>query len=284
MATSQDSGSHRHLVIVGCGYVGQALGEALVAAGHAVTGTTTTPARAAALSTAGILPAVLDVHDTRRLNETLRGAAAVFATLAAGRGGDYQRTYAEGVRCIVNACRTLGVNRLIYTSSTRVYAQDDGSRVDENAPTLPEDANGQALLAAEQSVLRIPEQLRGTVVRLGGIYGPGRDLTERIRNAAGTHRTDGDHVVNLIHRDDIVAALTKLLYRQYHGVLNLVNDQPMARRDLYDSVLRQLGLEPITWDAPPPDRPGGLGKRVANDLIKRTLDLRLSHPAFVPST
>jgi len=281
--TSDKQSKRRGVVIVGCGYVGQALGEALVAAGYDVVGTTTSPERVAELAASGITPQVLDVRDAERLSDLFRGADAVFATVAAGRNGDYQRTYAEGLDHIAEACRTAGAGRLVYTSSTRVYAQDDGSRVDESAPTIPADANGAALLAAEQAVLGREGDLCGTVVRLGGIYGPGRDLTQRIRLVAGTRRSDGRHVVNLIHRDDIVSALSKLLQHPYHGVLNLVDDNPTPRRALYDGVLHKLRLKPIAWDDPPDDQPGGLGKCVANDLIKRTLALSLVHPAFAPS-
>ncbi len=281
--TSDQSDELRRIVIVGCGYVGQALGEALIAAGHDVTGTTTSPERVADLAASGIEPQVLDVHDAERLTDLFRGVHTVFATLAAGRNGDYQRTYAEGLDHVTEACRSGGVGRLVYTSSTRVYAQDDGSVVDESSPTVPKGANGAALLTAERAVLGFASDLCGTVVRLGGIYGPDRDLTQRIRRAAGTRRSDGRHLVNLIHRDDIVSALTKVLQHPYHGALNLVDDNPMPRQDLYDGVLRQLGLEPVTWDDPPRDQPGGLGKRVANDLIKHTLNISLKHPKFAPA-
>ncbi len=278
--TSDQSGERRRIVIVGCGYVGHALGEALLAAGHDVTGTTTSPERVADLAAAGIKPHVVDAHDARRLTELFRGVDTVFATLAAGRGGDYRRVYAEGLSCIAEACRSAGPGRLVYTSSTSVYAQDDGSRVDESSPAAPTDANGAALLAAERAVLGFTSDVCGTALRLGGIYGPGRDLTARIRHAAGTRRSDGRHVVNLVHRDDIVSALTRLLQHPYHGVLNLVDDNPISRQELYDGVLHQLGLDTVTWDDPPDDQPGGLGKRVANDLIKRTLQISLKHPAF----
>ena len=140
-----------------------------------------------------------------------------------------------------------------------------------------------ALLAAEHAALSHEPEICATVVRLGAIYGPGRDLSERIGRAAGTRRTDGRPFVNLIHSDDVVAALGKLLNHRHHGPLNLVNDKPISRQELYDTVLKQLALEPVTWDEPTDIPPAGLGKRVGNDLIKRTLGLSLEHPSFTPS-
>jgi len=272
-------------LIVGCGYVGQSLGRSLLAAGHAVAGTTTTRHREPDLLEAGITPIVQNARETEQLADLLlsREVDTVFATLAAGRDGDYHRVYADGLRSVAEACEIGGVRRLIYTSSTSIYTQDDGSRVDESTPTPPTTPNTAALLIAEQAVLDQSRGFGGTVLRLGGIYGPGRDLAQRIRQAAGTRRSDGRHIVNLIHRDDIVAALTLLLDHPYPGVLNLVDDHPLPRRDLYDAVLELLGLEPITWEDPPEDGGGGLGKRVSNDLIKEALGLSLLHPAFIPA-
>jgi hypothetical protein len=82
--------------------------------------------------------------------------------------------------------------------------------------------------------------------------------------------------VNLIHLEDIVGALAALLDVANQGVLNLVDDQPEQRRDLYGRILGEAGLTSIRWvhDEQSPH----LGKRVRNDLVKRTLNLELKHP------
>ena len=115
-----------------------------------------------------------------------------------------------------------------------------------------------------------------TVVRLSGIYGPGRDPAKRIRSLAGTELTGGDVYVNMVHLDDIIAALEALLDLPHHGVLNLSDDCPTTRREFYDRTIAEGGLEPIRWLPGP--APPNLGKRVRNDLIKRTLTLVLRHP------
>ncbi|MFQ5590184.1 MAG: NAD-dependent epimerase/dehydratase family protein [Phycisphaerae bacterium] len=334
--------------IIGCGYVGCALAEALVRAGHDVVATTTTPERVAVIESindrvlaSGVDPCpghtrpspasppgpvsgapargggpaygdpegrhgmtteasegpaaargkpriaahVLEHSRLGELRALLTDCTVVYLTLApGGRGGDYRAVYLDGTRNLLRAVENTSIRQIIYTSSTQVYGQEDGSWVDEESPTKPRSVNGLALLAAEQALLEDPvggqavgpALVSTTVVRLGGIYGPGRDLGERIRAAAGTQRSDGDAYVNLIHRDDIVVALVRLIDVPYRGILNLVDDTPMKRRELYDRVMATAGLPGVRWIM------GGVvqrsGKRVRNGLIKRTLGLTLQHP------
>lgn len=278
--TDTDTREPRRITIIGCGYVGRALGAALAGAGHEVTGTTTTPARVAELQSANVTPRILTIDDEAAVDRAIKGAHAAVVTIAAGRGGDYEATYAQGLRRIVAACGRFGVRTLIYTSSTRVYAQDDGAWVDESTPVEPVDAQSNALIRAEQAVLDGHADVTGTVVRLGGIYGPGRSIAERVRAATGTRRDDGRHFVNLIHRDDIVAALERLVDHETGGVFNLVDDRPTPRRDLYDAIVSHGGLAPIVWE----DRAGPIrGKRVSNARIKSELGLVLLHPTLDPA-
>lgn len=280
--------ARRRIAIIGCGYVGCALGDALVRAGHDVIGTTIVPQRASEIAALGITPLVVEHAQTDRLHTLLSDRGAVYLTLAAGRRRrDYREVYLEGMKNLLRAVKGTPVRRIIYTSSTQVYAQDDGSWVDESSPTEPQTENGRVLLATEQALLDgtraeqsgYPAPIRGTVVRLGGIHGPGRDLTERIRAAAGQECSDGNCYVNLIHRDDIVTALVRLLDVPYGGILNLTDDAPVKRRELYDRIIAAAGLPPVRWTSG--DASPKLGKRVRNTLIKRTLGLTLRYPSSV---
>jgi nucleoside-diphosphate-sugar epimerase len=270
------------IAIIGCGYVGSALGAALVRRGHHVIGTTTSPDRAAELTALGIAPNVVEHAAVDRLHQVLCDRDVVFLTVAPrARGERYADVYLAGVRHVLSAARDTCVRRIIYTSSTRVYAQDDGSWVDETAPTEPADEDGRTLLDAERELLdgarsNTPKAIAATVVRLAGIYGPGRDSAVRIRSAAGTERGDGDVYVNLVHVDDIVMALAALLPTRHHGVLNLADDRPELRREYYDRALLAEDLPLIRWDS---SRGGGpRGKRIRNGAIKRLLNLELTHP------
>ncbi len=273
------------LIIIGCGYLGSAAGAALLCSPRhrkrfgEIIATTTTPARAEELERLGFTPAVLELAGESRLRELLAGCSAALLTVAAGRkSAGYREVYLEGIRHFLNAARGADLRRIIYTSSIAVYGQEDGSWVDESSPAEPATENGRILLDAERALLRGAEELGATATSLrpSGIYGPGRGPQNLIASLAGKERSDGGAWLNLVHRDDIVQALLKLLEIPYHGVLNLNDDQPATRREYYDRRLAAAGLAPIRWAALP-EKPS-LGKRVRNELIKKTLCLTLLHP------
>ncbi len=265
------------IAIIGCGYVGSALGKVLAASRHDVVGTTTTSSRVEELRPLGVRPELLDIADVGRLHQILGDREVVYLTLAPGqRGVDYRDVYLAAAESLIKATTNTPVRRIIHTSSTRVYGHDDGTWVDESSPTGPMDENGRVLLQTEETLLQQSPTTVVTVLRLGGIYGPGRDYARRIRSLAGTKRSDGDLYGNLIHLDDIVGALVALLDVAYHGVLNLVDDRPEQRRILYDRILNEAGLPAVRWVHD--EQSASLGKRVRNDLIKRTLNLELKYP------
>lgn len=267
------------IAILGCGYVGSALAKALTEKGQDVVATTTTPARLSELWALGAKPFVVELSEVARLHKMLSDRQTVFLTVGAGRGKrDYREVYLNGVNYVFEAVDGTDVTRIIYTSSTSVYGQNNGGWVDERSPTEPTSENGRVLLLAERALLSGAAQrgMTATVLRLGGIYGPGRDPAERISRHADSDRADGDVYVNLIHLDDIVTAAIRLLEVSYHGILNLVDDQPTRRRDYYDQLIAAADLAPIRWVSG--DAPNVCGKKVCNDLLKATLNLSLQHP------
>lgn len=268
-----------NIAIIGCGYVGSALGYALGQAGHDVLGTTTRPERADDLRALGLKPAVVMLNEVPAVASLLGDRQVVYLTIAAGRqDSDYRRVYVEGVRCLLNAVNDTPVKRIIYTSSTSVYGQNDGRWVDETSPTEPTTDRGRLLLEAERTLLEGAEQVGvvATVLRLAGIYGPGREPASWLARCAGHERSDGDAYLNLVHRDDIVAALMALSDIPYPGVLNLNDDAPTTRRDFYDRLAVASDISPVRWTTSS-DSPT-LGRRVRNDLAKRTLGIVLKHP------
>ena len=271
----------RRVLILGCGYVGSAVAQALARAGCDVIATTTRAENADRVRTLGATPLVVTLAETDRLHELLHDREVVYLCVGAGRGGQsYREVYLEGAENLVRAIGGTSVARIVYTSSTRVYAQDDGSWVGEDSVTQPTDEDGRILVETERVLLDAGSraadsgQIAVTVLRLGGIHGPSRELAGRIHAAAGTTRDGGEAFVNLIHRDDIVAAMVVLGGVHHHGVLNLVSDEPILRRELYDRVLADAGLAPIKWSIPSGD--GRRGKRVRNELAKKTLGLSFS--------
>lgn len=138
----------------------------------------------------------------------LRPDYLVFTPLPAGRDPrGYRRGFADSVDVIAASGVAAGLRRLIYVSSTRVFAEQDGGWVDEDSPLTESDAAAQGIILGEARARALAP---ATVVRPSGIYGalPGM-LVERVRAGIGT--ADPERYSNRIHRDDLAALLGHLL-------------------------------------------------------------------------
>ena len=198
------------VLIAGCGDVGNRLGRRLLEAGHEVWGLRRNVARLAP----GLQPVDADLADPASLAALPRDLTLVAYTAAAdGRSeSDYQTAYVQGLSNLLAALERQGQRprRVIFTSSTGVYGQDDGSWVDETSPTEPTSFTGRAMLDAERVLAESP--FPGTVVRLGGIYGPGRTrLVDQVRRGEAVCPEDGPLYTNRIHSDDAAGILAHLL-------------------------------------------------------------------------
>lgn len=212
------------LLLVGHGYLGRAIAERFCEAGWEVV----------AVSLSGDDGSLAcDVSDGFAV-EMLPDADAVVHCAASGRGGAeaYQRVYVDGCRNLV--ARFPGVP-VLFTSSTSVYAQVDGSVVTEESPTEPDRDTGRLLLAAEQVVLRVG----GTVARLAGIYGPERSvILKKFLSGEAVIEDDGRRFLNQIHRDDAAEAVFHLLSRRLAGVFNVCDSTPLTQCGCYEALSR----------------------------------------------
>jgi nucleoside-diphosphate-sugar epimerase len=193
--------------------LGIALGLRLSVAGWAVTGLRRHPEALPA----GIRPIAADLADPASL-AVLRGQRFDHVVLAGAPGGfdeaAYRRVYVDGVRNLLGVLE--GEPGVLMVGSTGVYHQEDGSWVDEDSATEPRGFSGRALLEGE-AALRDLAGDRASVLRLGGIYGPGRlRLISEVRAGVGCPR-EPVRFTNRIHRDDAAAILQFLLEKRAAG-------------------------------------------------------------------
>jgi nucleoside-diphosphate-sugar epimerase len=160
----------------------------------------------------------------------------IFFCASSGQGGprEYRAVFLEGTR---NLLRQFPESRLVFCSSTSVYGQTDGSRVDEGSATEPERETGRVLLAAEQAVL----EGGGTVARLAGLYGPGRCVALRkLLDGKAVLEGEGERWLNNLHQEDAAAALLHLAGEPEPGIFNVVDDEPVRQRDWFAWVCEEL--------------------------------------------
>jgi nucleoside-diphosphate-sugar epimerase len=155
---------------------------------------------------------------------------------------------------------------LLYTSSTSVCEGAGNDLVTEMTPLNPPSVNAKILLETEQVYLQT--NANSCILRLGGIYGPNRELADRARRFSGLEMPDnGDKPTNSIHLEDIVTAILFSLENSLVGIYHLVNDDHRSRRELYDSLCASIGIPGPLWNSRPP-QDGGRGYIVSNQKIK----------------
>jgi len=276
------------ILIAGCGYVGRELARQLVADGHRdVLGLRRSQVDVAP----GVRTVAADLLDPESLRRGLPADAQIthvaYAASADGSTRDaYLAAYRDGwshLRAVL-AERGDPVDRAVLVSSTGVYGHGDGRWVDEDTPPEPRGETGPALLEAEEAALAADVPYPTVVLRLAGIYGPGRTrLVDQVRTGQAP-RGNPDRYTNRLHRDDCARAVGHLLLRvpdpapRYLGA----DDEPVRMRDVRAWLAETLGvpLPPAGGDGGGDGtRVPGIGKRCRNARLRGTgLDLR--YPTF----
>ena len=143
------------VLIVGCGYVGLPLGAALVRMGHEVTGIRRNPGAGPTMQSAGITPLFADVTRANNLWALPAAYDWVVNCVSSSRGGadDYRASYLQGTRNLVEWLQTASISKFLFTSSTSVYGQTDGSTVTETSTAEPIAETAQILRATEEVLL-----------------------------------------------------------------------------------------------------------------------------------
>jgi len=270
------------VLIAGCGWLGQAVGRALVARGDRAVGLRRSAAAAAELAASGIEPLVADLARPGAASLLPPEVDAVVACPApAGPGVEGDReTYLVAVGAVLERYRSRGLVSFVYTSSTGVFGKDDGTEVDERTPVDPATPAGRILVEAERQVLDAAAEgsVATRVVRLSGLYGPGRfGVIERVRGGQLALGPGEDHWMNLCHREDAARAVLAALERGEPGAIYHASDaEPVRRGELIRWVAARLGIEPHTSDA----APRGANRRVSAAWSRRRLGLELAYPTF----
>ena len=279
----------------GCGYVGGELARQALARGMRVTALTRNAARAAALAAEGAAAVVAELSSDAWHARIPGDVDCAVNCVGAGGGGlaGYRRSYRDGMRSLLAWAARARPGSLVYTSSTSVYPQGTTPGgappvLDEAAPTDPPGRATSAVLRETEELLRAaaapPPAGRWFILRLAGIYGPGRHrLLDQVRGG----EVDGapDHLLNLVHRDDVCGALWAVLTAPPDlpdGIFNVADDAPSTRREIALWLAARLALPvPRFAGGPAEGRRAPAPERViSNARLKRLLGWRPRYPGF----
>ncbi len=208
-----------------------------------------------------------DLTDADSLPSLPRGLTQLVYLPAPDRrdASAYEAIFVDGLRHVLAAINGVSLQRVLLVSSSAVCGDHDGAWVDEDTPAQPLAFNGAVLRHAEQWLLAQP--VRSIVLRLAGLYGPGRmQLIERLRQGRVVVPRGTAHWANRIHIDDAAAAVAHLLalpapQRIYLGV----DDTPLPLDVLYDYLAQLIGAA-LPASGPPPASVGS--KRLSNARLR----------------
>jgi nucleoside-diphosphate-sugar epimerase len=269
------------VLVAGCGWLGTAVAIRLLARGDRVTGLRRDPERAEQLRRFGIEPLALDLADPAAAARIPAGIEAVIALQSASGPGleAYRQAYVLANATLLRAARRLELRALVCAGSSGVFTQRDGSEVFESTPPTPGSGAPGVLAEAERQLLDaagVPVRL----VRLSGLYGPGRAwMLDRVRSGALGLGPGDDAWLNSVHQDDAVTTLLAALDRGrdraiYHGT----DAEPMRRRDVVRHVAARLGIAPpVSAVADPADRPN---RRISGAATRAELGIELRWPSL----
>lgn len=279
----------KRLVVLGAGYVGGEVARRGAALGLRVGALTRNAERARELEASGVEAVVAELA-SGEWHARVGAADFVVNCVSAGGGGveGYRRSYVEGMRSVVAWLRGKGggANGFVYTSSTSVYPQSGGVVVREEEPGARSQESGgegrderaRLLIEAE----RVALGGGACVLRLAGIYGPGRHaLLDQVRAGAPVLPGRADSRLNLIHRDDAAGAVWAALERgeDFRGeVFNVCDDEPCLRGEVAEWVARRLGVRAPAFSGVAAR--GGLDRAISNEKIKTRTGWRPRFASF----
>jgi nucleoside-diphosphate-sugar epimerase len=277
------------VLIVGCGYVGLPLGAELVRLGHEVSGVTRSAQNHAALKSHSIQPLIADVTERAHLDRLPLPFDWVVNTVSSSGGGieEYKQVYLQGTRHLIDWLLAAPPKKFVYTSSTSVYGQTDGSQVKESSPAEPASETGQVLAATEKWLLEAARDKKfpAVILRVAGIYGPERGhlFLQYLQDKARIPGR-GERYLNMIHRVDLVNCIIAALQNGRAGeVYNAVDDEPVPQIHFFRWLSETLGknMPPFGDEPAPAGRKRAVThKKVLNRKLKAELGYQFKYPTF----
>jgi nucleoside-diphosphate-sugar epimerase len=270
-------------LVIGGGYLGLRAAARWQQQGARVLVTTRDATRAQTLVAAGYEAQVIDVTRPHML-VALPALDTVLYSVAYDPHGDAPREEVTigGLRNLLDGLEQLS-DRLIYISTTGVYGQHEDQWVDERSPNEPQRSGGHCHLAAEQLLQAHRWGSRSVILRMAGIYGPGRiPYLDRLR-AGEPLPIDPHGFLNLIHVDDAVEVIGASERAALPNLYVVSDGVPVRRGDYYREVARWVGGEPAFCDPDPasPQAQRALGsKRIRPDKLRTELNVRLEYPSY----
>ncbi len=257
--------------------------------GFRVGGTTTTPEKRARLKEKVGIPVYLfdRDHPLEDPKKTFEGVTHILSSIPPDENGDPAVDMHGGDIAALDGLQWAGV-----FSTTGVYGNTDGAWVDETSETAPNNHRSELRVKAEEQWLDLHRKhgVPAHIVRLAGIYGPGRSPLDQVRGGKARRMVKPGLTLGRIHLDDIVGAVLASIRKPNPGAIyNVTDDEPMPPRDIITYACKILGVEApveVSYDEVKAHLPPivqefyGDNKRVSNKRLKDELGYTFKYPTY----
>lgn len=257
--------------ILGCGWLGMPLAQALIGKGFSVNGSTTSPVKTLQLNNAGINPFLITLTangiEGDIANFLCRSEILIIDIPPKLRGGNSE-SFIDKIKTLIPHIEAAGIAKVMFASSTAVYA-DDNTLVTEETPAKPETESGRQLLEAEN--LLADANFKTTILRFGGLVGEDRQPVKYLAGKENLENPDGP--VNLIHQKDCIGIMLKVIETNTWGeIFNAVSSYHPTREEHYTKQALAMGLPAPKFSHEKPSN----GKTVSASKVVDLLQYKFS--------
>ncbi|MBN2731341.1 MAG: SDR family oxidoreductase [Balneolaceae bacterium] len=264
--------------ILGCGWLGLPLAQHLIRRNHSVKGSTTTKEKVKALKNRSIEPYVIElspeIADSQTISDFWKSDTLVLNIPPGRKRENIIEYHSKQIHSVIDHVKNSSIKFIVFISSTSVYPDNPG--VVQEQDTIPGEAtreSGNALLRAED-LLMASDDFETTVLRFGGLYGRDRNPAKYMAGRKNLEKANAP--VNLIHRDDCIAIIAKIIEEKITGeIFNAICDGHPTRKEYYTAACRSLGLEPPSFKKSQEKKQY---KVVSNEKLKSVLQYEFIHP------
>jgi nucleoside-diphosphate-sugar epimerase len=269
-----------HVLILGCGYTGKRLAQWLIQQGVAVRVTNQSGSAIEGVNSK-VFPFQYGESTNPLPRQALDSITHVLTTIAPDNQG-----IDPVIACLMPELKMAKLHWFGYLSTTGVYGDTQGAWVDETSPLQPTNVRSQHRINIEATFLQ--SGLPAHIFRLPGIYGPSRNIFDRLRSGTAHHIHKPGHVFSRIHVDDIVQTLWRSMGLPNPGsIYNVADDEPSEPSTLILAGAKLMGIAPPpaqSYESTPLSPMAASFwsecRRVRNIKIKQELDVQLRYPTY----
>lgn len=260
------------ITILGCGYLGSALAKQCISKGWTVSALTRNSAKAKDLRAMGVDKVIEAQIEDENWHDQLDSSQDFVVNCVGAASSDaqgYISSYIEGQDSVMKWLKQGSVKTFVFTSSTSVYPQSGKRFVDETASCVGVSEKGGLLLAAEQKCFPPVSSIsRSFILRLSGLYGPGRHLLMNKVKQGEDIDGNEDRILNLIHRDDAANAVISCLQADESNlgrIYNVSDGTHATRGQIVAWLAESLNLSTPSFKGD--DEEGTPNRKVSNNRI-----------------